>query len=486
MEAFRSGKPSWVTSEGMRGDYAKTIRDCGLQSGLVLPLVVDNRVLAVLTLWQLEQRKPNDGIVWRVQRILHEAGRFVQRKLQQEGRQEMLQALRGVVRDRSRRLAEITGELEWKNRKYDEAEQLSRNSQEARAVSERALHRQTALLQAVLDGMPDGVIVTDPVGTVLHFNAAAKTLLGKAPSGTPLERWPEFYGLYRAQNGTLLRASEMPLVRAVRGDRTARMEVFVKNEACREGRVLEVSAGPVDDGETSAIYGAVSLLHDVTEQRSGESLRRRGLIEQRDALVRQVHHNVKNSLAGAIMLVQQHARERPEMKDLARNVEAQLTAIAAVHGIEALGVRGIQFGNLVHSLNTSIQSLYGTSAKLGSVDDRVWRLRLQETESVPLALALNELLVNACKHGSNGSLELSAAREGEELVIKIANNAGKNARPPDDPAASKHGNGNGSGLGIALVRSLLPHDRARLHYQQSGARVEAILRLGPDIFQPPA
>jgi hypothetical protein len=93
--------------------------------------------------------------------------------------------------------------------------------------------------------------------------------------------------------------------------------------------------------------------------------------------------------------------------------------------------------------------------------------------------------VNACKHGSNGSLEFSAARDGEELVITISNSADRNARPPFDAAAGGNGNGSG-GLGIALVRALLPHDRARLHYQQSGTRVEAILRLAFDVFQPAA
>jgi two-component sensor histidine kinase len=485
LEVFRSGKPQWLAIESMEGAYAETMRNCGLQSGLVLPLVVDERVLAVLTLWNQEQCNPDEQIIERSRRILDEAGRFVLRKLEQEGNQEMLQALRGVVHDRSRRLAELSTELEWKKRKYDEAEERLNTSQHARLITERALHQQTVLLQAVFDDMMDGVIVTDPLGTVLQFNPAAKSLLGKAPADTPLERWPEFYGLYRAQNGALLRASEMPLAKAVRGEKTARMEIFVRNEACREGRILEVSASPVHDAESSISYGAVSLLHDVTEQRHGESARRRSLVEQRDALVRQVHHNVKNSLAGATALVQQHAREHPELKSLAQNVEAQLSTIAAMHGIEALGGRGIELGNLVRSLNSNVHSLFGTSVKMDRVDDGVWRLRLQEAESVPLALALNELLVNACKHGSNGSLEFSAARDGEELVITISNSAGQNARPPFDAAAGGNGNGSG-GLGISLVRALLPHDRAHLHYQQSGTRVEAILRLASDVFQPAA
>lgn len=477
LDVFRSGKPQWLTVEGVRGAHADKLRSCGLRSGLALPLVVDGRVLAVLTLWTLERRRRDDKLIAKARSILDEAGRFVQRKLAEHDRQEMLQALRGVVRDRSRRLVELTSELDWKTRQAAEATELTRSSQQARLTSERALQQQTALLQSVLDGMMDGVVVTDTAGRVLQFNAAAQHLLGKAPSAAPLEGWPEYYGLYRAENGTPLRASEIPLARALRGESATRMEIFVRNEACPDGRTLDLSASPVRAAGDIASHAAVLLLHDVTEQRRGESMRRRSMLEQRDALVRQVHHNVKNSLAGVIELVRQHAREHAEIRGLAQNVEAQLSAIAAVHGIEALGGRGILFGNLVRSLRNNAQSLFGAHVKMNAGDEAVWALRLHETESVPLALALNELLVNACKHGNQETLEFSAAREGEDLVIRIANSASLGARPPAD------GDGNGRGLGIALVRSLLPHDKARLHYEQSGMRVEAIVRLAPDVFQ---
>ena len=478
LEVFRSRKPQWLAIEDLQGERALHMRNVGLQSGLVLPLVVDERVLAVMTLWTLERRERDEAIVATGRRILDEAGPFVQRKLEQDARLDLLQSLRGVVRDRSRRVAELSSDLDWKTKERDDAERRARNNQQARLNSEKALHQETALLQSVLDGMMDGVIMTDAAGKVTRFNAAAERLLGKAPGGVPLEHWPKFYGLYRTQNGAPLPAPEMPLAQAVRGERTDRVEIFVSNDACG-GRTLEVSASPVHEAENSAPYGAVMLLHDVTEQRRTESMRRIGMITERDALVRQVHHNVKNSLAGIIALVQQYAHEHPEMKALIQDVECQLSTIATVHGMEAQGGRGILLGKLVESLSDNVHALYGASMKMGQDDDKVWQLRLLESESVPLALALNELLVNACKHGNRGSLEFSAAREGQELVIKITNNASQDARLP----GGNGGGGNGSGLGIELVRSLLPHDKARLDFQRSGVRVEAILRLGPGVFE---
>jgi two-component system, sensor histidine kinase PdtaS len=305
-------------------------------------------------------------------------------------------------------------------------------------------------------------------------------LLGSAPDA-PLERWPEIYGLYRAQDGAILAASEMPLIQALRGERTIHMEMFISNKASKD-RNVEVSASPVRSVDGSAAFGAVMLLHDVTERRRGESMRRVELVRQREALVRQVHHNVKNSLAGIVALVQQHALEHPEMKELTENVEARLAAIAIVHGMQARDGSGIVFGSLVNSLKDNIRTLFGASMNMDAGEDGVWGLKLSESESVPLALALSELLVNACKHGNRRTLDFSAAREGGDLVIKIANNATQDIRSLGRGSEG----GNGHGLGIDLVRSLLPRDKARLDYKQTGARVEAILRLAPAIFQPSA
>ena len=132
-------------------------------------------------------------------------------------------------------------------------------------TSERALDQQMALLQEVLDGMADGVVVTDIAGTVLRFNAAAQRLLGKTPAGVPLDHWPETFGLYRSRDGAPLRASDSPLLRAVRGERTGRMEIVLRNEAWPEGRLLQVSASPVRAATSALSFGAFMLLHDITD-----------------------------------------------------------------------------------------------------------------------------------------------------------------------------------------------------------------------------
>jgi two-component sensor histidine kinase len=52
---------------------------------------------------------------------------------------------------------------------------------------------------------------------------------------------------------------------------------------------------------------------DVTEQRAAEQARLQAAIAQREVLVREVHHRIKNNLQGVAGLLQQNAARHPEV-----------------------------------------------------------------------------------------------------------------------------------------------------------------------------
>jgi two-component sensor histidine kinase len=115
---------------------------------------------------------------------------------------------------------------------------------------------------------------------------------------------------------------------------------------------------------------------------------------------------------------------------------------------------------------------------VGYGEGHLGNLLLREAESVPLALALalNELLLNAHKHGTGGPLEIRALREGQGVIVEIENQVGPDARVPNLRAAAD----NGGGLG--LVRALLPHEKASLDFERSAGRVSAIVHLPREVF----
>jgi two-component sensor histidine kinase/PAS domain-containing protein len=476
LQALRSGAPQWVRLEDLKpNEYTAALERCGLQTGLALPLVVGAQVTAVLSLWRKERDSDSAVLVRQAQKILEQAAPFVQRKREDETRRHTLEAMKGMVHERSRKLAELSGMLEQQNVQRERAEALSRDHQAASRKTKQAMEEQATLLQSILDSMGDGVVVTDLAGRVLQFNPAAQNILGDDPGDAPVDRWPEIYGLHRV--GTLQRfaANDLPLVKAARGEMAERTEIFVQSSARPEGRTIAMSARPLVDHE-NAIYGVVAVFQDITQHKRDEARRIQRIVAQRDALVREVHHRIKNNLAGVVALLHQHIAEHPETRDINAKLEAQLYTVATMHGLEAVGNGGISLRSLIKSLGENTQSLFGRKVKVGYGEGHLGNLLLREAESVPLALALNELLLNAHKHGTGGPLEIRALREGQGVIVEIENQVEPDARIPNLRAAAD----NGGGLG--LVRSLLPHEKASLDFERSGGRVSAIVRLPREVF----
>ena len=106
-------------------------------------------------------------------------------------------------------------------------------------------------------------------------------------------------------------------------------------------------------------------------------------------------------------------------------------------------------------------------------------VQLHKDEAVPVALVINELILNAVKHGDS----TAALRRVQVLVSRVDGwvevcvvNVGRL------PADFDYADEKGTGTGLGLVRSLLPHAGAQLRYEQLGEEVWARLQLGTPVI----
>ncbi|WP_017720337.1 CHASE3 domain-containing protein [Kamptonema formosum] len=127
------------------------------------------------------------------------------------------------------------------------------------------LKKQTAILQSVLDSMGSGVAVADEKGQFLLFNPAGEQILGTGSTDAKLEEWSEQYGLFLPDGVTLYPPEQVPLARAMRGERVEDMELLSRTPQKPDGVWLLVNATPLKD-ETGATRGGVAVFQDITER----------------------------------------------------------------------------------------------------------------------------------------------------------------------------------------------------------------------------
>jgi PAS domain S-box-containing protein len=240
-------------------------------------------------------------------------------------------------------------------------------------------------------------------------------------------------------------------------------------------RLLNVRLNParIHDGSIR-VFG---IADDVTERRAAEQQRLEEAVTQRDVLVREVHHRIKNNLQGVAGLLQQVASAKPEVAATLNEVAGQIQAIAQVHGLQ-IGTGGtLPVLGVAQGIFSNLGAMFGADVRFESDAPALWRWGLPENEAVPLALVINELGTNAIKYRSSRELaiEVKIRTLPDGIALQI-DNAGR--LPPGFDLSRVV-----SGVsGLSLIKALLPRRGARLRIEQLGSLVRTTLELaGPAI-----
>lgn len=205
---------------------------------------------------------------------------------------------------------------------------------------------------------------------------------------------------------------------------------------------------------------AQGTMQDISQRKESEELRLAQAREQRDTLVREVHHRIKNHLQGlASLLETELGRQATRDPRLAAAI-SQVYAIATVHGLQASSVD--EAVRLCDSLRNICKAVSGLAQRLVAFriegEESSFRaIRIDNEEAVAVALVLNELILNAVKHSPAGGRDpwVSLSADGISAQVRIGNEP--KAAPQFDLD-----NGEGCGMGLRLVRSLLPQQGAEL------------------------
>lgn len=138
------------------------------------------------------------------------------------------------------------------------------------AVSKEQLNKQNTLLQSVIQNMGDGLIVVDENSKFIIWNAASERIIGMGPMDIPQERWAATYGFFLPDTKMVFDANELPLVKALHGEKVDNVEIFIQNYKNPEGIFVVATARPLQHS-SGEITGGVLVIHDITERKVSEN-----------------------------------------------------------------------------------------------------------------------------------------------------------------------------------------------------------------------
>ncbi len=239
-------------------------------------------------------------------------------------------------------------------------------------------------------------------------------------------------------------------------------------------RVLRLRFFPARLG-SAEIY---CLAEDVTDIRDMAERRLQDAIRQKDTLVREVHHRIKNNLQGVAGLLQQSAARRPEIASQLDEIVGQIQAIAQVHGLQVRDKGALPLASLVLAVIEHLSRGFGVVIRNDlrrAGETQEWRV--PEQEAVPIALVINELCTNAIKHRQGGDeLQVELIRVDQSLMLVVRN-------PGELKAGFALERYEPSPSGLGLIKALLPRRGTRLALRTEFGQVVSELQMWPPVIR---
>jgi sigma-B regulation protein RsbU (phosphoserine phosphatase) len=127
------------------------------------------------------------------------------------------------------------------------------------------------LLEAAIQQVAEGVIIADRDGRFVFWNAAAEKILGKGPLASTPGEWSSLNGCFLPDGVKPYPSEQLPLARAIRGERVHEVEVLIRSPQVPDGTWISVNGGPLW-GEGGEVVGGVVVFRDVTATRRSHEL----------------------------------------------------------------------------------------------------------------------------------------------------------------------------------------------------------------------
>ncbi len=279
-----------------------------------------------------------------------------------------------------------------------------------------ALLRQSGLLRTLARNFPNGAMAI--FDNALRF----QMLEGKALPLLDLTS-AEIEG--KALGDLLGEADRGPLLTRYR--RVLAGETLTAENVYR-GRCLLTHYIPLRDASDDVIGGAV-LAVDITDRKHAEE-RMKAALNEKEILLREIHHRVKNNMQVILSLLnlqaanQSDTRVRALFEELRNRINAMSLIHETLHQSESL--TRIDLQAYIQGLAAALLRMYEMQSRGIDLSVQARGVFISLDQAVPCGLIINELISNALKYafpeGRGGQIRVEAADQGSLFDLSVSDN----------------------------------------------------------------
>ena len=331
----------------------------------------------------------------------------------------------------------------------------------------------SSLLAQVIDLAEDAIISVGEDQRILLFNKGAERIFGyraEEAIGQPLDiLLPERMAkLHQVQVGEFARS----------GQTTRR-----KSERARiAGRRKDGSEFPAEASISRVEAGGRMLLtvilRDISERTAAEEKLKES-VREKEALLREIHHRVKNNLQvmSSLLGLQARSVSQPLARQAFEDSQGRIHSMALIHEVlcGSPSFSRIDIADYTSQLAAYRLRAHGAGKRI-RLTTNLEEAYLDLEKAVPYGIIVNEILTNALRHG------FPVGREGEvRITLRQQPNGSTQLTVQDDGVGFPAGFDwlNASSLGFRLIRMLAEQLKARIEvHPQNPTAIQLTFGLG--------
>lgn len=189
-------------------------------------------------------------------------------------------------------------------------------------------------------------------------------------------------------------------------------------------------------------------------------------LEEKETLLREIHHRVKNNLQIIISLLNMQERKLtdPEGLDAVSETRSRIGAIALVHrGLyESADLRYVDMQVFLDRLTDELSVVLGSRERGISINTTAVCDVMEADTATPVALFIVEALTNSVKHGvvSGGQVDIALTQDGDVVTVSVSDTGGT---PPGSAEAIP-------GMGTKLIKGFARQLGGRVNVENTAAK----------------
>jgi PAS domain S-box-containing protein len=292
--------------------------------------------------------------------------------------------------------------------------------------NEALLRKCEAQLSVILLSMGEGVISSDTKGKIVSLNKVAAELTGWTEAealGRPLE------DVYHIVDRKTRERRKNPVHRVLETDETlgpSNDSLLISRNGTERDLVESIMPARDDRGN---ILVVVVIFRDVTERTRAEEQIKASL-KEKDILLREIHHRVKNNLGliSALLNLQSTYATDELHRKMFEDAEARVTTMALAHEqlYQSDSLADINFHVYVTGLVDHLVGSIGLGNPI-KLKKEMEDISFSAETAIPLGIVITELVSNSLKHafpgGRKGEVRIAIRSTGaEEFELVVCDN----------------------------------------------------------------